>query len=221
MSTRFLTYLSRLAARCLPVPYTYINGSDCEGARIKAEMNKARFREADSLYMLRAILSGACSNLRGKKLRDEVVELDVTTPWSPDNGPMPIMGTWMRVIPIHKHDWPCCAVLLLQARTEDERPNPVLRTAAEVPSAKILLSAHQLWDAVIDKLSHWSSSHDRLVVLLPVEGSEDEYVHTIIRDMSLSDDGEGSKLLLDLVAITDLDGLARYFGPPFYGFANV
>ena len=38
--------------------------------------------------------------------------------------------------------------------------------------------------------------------------------------MELSEDGAGSRMMLDLVIIDDLDAIAQYYGPPYYGFAN-
>ena len=188
---------------------------------MKDSMSKRAFSDAGFLHMLRGLLAASCENLRGKSLRDEVAELDVTWDLRPGVVSKPQMGTWMRVIPIHEHAWPRCAVLLLEAAEGDERPNPPLRTAVEVPPDRILLSAKRLYDAVINKLSHWSSVNNRLVLLIPLEAGDGEYAPAVVRDMELSEDGEGSRILLDLVIVDDLDELARYFGPPFYGFVNV
>ena len=192
-----------------------------EEVAMKSGMSKDVFREACFLYMLRGLLAAACENLRGKSFRDEVAELDVTCDLRPGMVPKSRTGSWMRVIPIREHAWPCCAVLLLEAVEGDERPNPPLRTAVEVPPNKILLSAHQLYDAVIHKLSHWSAVTNRLVLLVPLEAADGEYAPAVVRDMELSEDGEGSRMLFDLVIVDDLDELARYFGPPHYGFANI
>lgn len=188
---------------------------------MKDSMSRHVFREAGFVYMLRGILAASCDNLRGKSFRDEVAELDVTLDLRPGKVSKPRTGTWMRAIPIHEHDWPCCAVLLLEAVEGDGRPNPPLRTAVEVPPGRILLSAHQLYDAVINKLSHWASNTGRLVLLVPLDAGDGEYAPAVVRDVELSENGEGSRILLDLVIVDGLDDLARYFGPPHYGFANV
>lgn len=188
---------------------------------MKDSMSKCVFREAGFLHMLRGLLAASCDNLRGKSFRDEVAELDVTGDLRSGVASKPRTGTWMRVIPIREHSWPCCAVLLLEAVEGDERPNPPLRTVVEVPPDRILLSAHELYDAVINKLSHWSSVTNRLVLLVPLEAGDGEYAPAVVRDMELSENGEGSRILLDLVIVEGLDDLARYFGPPHYGFANV
>ena len=197
-----------------------VQASD-EGVAMKDSMSRRMFRDAGFAHMLRGVLAASCDNLHGKSFRDEVAELDVTWDLRPDKVPKPRMNTWAHVIPIRKHPWPCCAVLLLETSEGDARPNPPLRTAVEVPRDRILLSAHQLYDAVIDKLSHWASNTGKLVLLVPVEGADDEYAPAVVRDMRLSENGEGSRILLDLVIIDGLDQLARYYGPPHYGFVNV
>ncbi len=188
---------------------------------MKDSMSKRVFDDAGFMYMLRGVLAAACENLRGKSFRDEVVELDVRWDLRPGTVSKPRTDAWMRVIPIREHPWPRCAVLLLEAAEGDQRPNPPLRTAVEVPPGRILLSAHELYDAVIHKLSHWASNTGRLVLLVPLEAGDGEYAPAVVRDMGLSENGEGSRILLDLVIVDGIDELARYFGPPFYGFVDV
>ena len=179
------------------------------------------FRNAGFVHMLRGILAASCDNLRGKNFRDEVAELDVTGDVRPGKVAKPRMGTWMRLTPIQEHPWQNCAVLLLEVTEGDARPNPPLRTAVEVPPDRILLSADRLYDAVIGKISHWACNGGRVVLLVPVEGGDGEYAPAVVRDMGLSENGEGSRILLDLVIVDGIDELARYFGPPHYGFARI
>ena len=187
---------------------------------MKDSASRRMFRDAGLLYMLRSLLSTSCHNLHGKSFRDEVAELNVTEDLRPHKGPKPRTGTWMHAIPIRDHPWPSCAVLLLGASEEDARPNPPLRTAVEVPPNRILLSATKLYDAASGKLPHWSLSSSRLLLLIPAEEADGEYVPTVVRSMELSEDGAGSRMMLDLVIIDDLDAIAQYYGPPYYGFAN-
>lgn len=117
---------------------------------------------------------------------------------------------------------PNCCVLRLDPTHEDDRPVGPDALPENVPRGKSLLSLdklHHLFNNFQDPVIHHCHAQDRVLLFVPIKGSE-ERAPAVLWEAYLNERGFGCRLFLDAVIVCDHDRLMRYFGPPFYGWAQ-